>query len=172
MSRDFSKSYMIDFETLGNGKNACVVQVGVSSFDKTKTFKRNIDPRTCQRNGADLDADTVLWWLGQSDQARQSIMQPGIDERIAFTELNAFLADAEEIWSHATFDFVILMETLKRLGIKSLFSYRSARDIRTLVSLAKVDTKKKPRTGVHHDALDDSFYQVDYCVEAMEKLDK
>lgn len=171
------KDVMLDFETFGNGNNACIVQVGACYFDRKtgeigKTFKENVDARTSVQSGADIDADTIYWWLSQSSEAIQSVTQGELNPICeTMVRLNEFLADAECFWSHATFDFVILMHTLRRLRIKPSFSYRTARDIRTLVDLAGVHPKKgRVREGVHHDALDDCRFQVGYCVEAFNKL--
>lgn len=168
---------MLDFETFGNGKNKCVVQVGTCYFNREtgeigKTFKRNIDASTHVKVGAELDADTVYWWLSQSKEAIASVIaEPREDIRVVFNDLNLFLQDAKSIWSHATFDFVTLQETLKQLDIKPLFSFRSARDIRTLVDLGKISTSDFNATRTtHHDALDDCYTQVKYCVAALNKV--
>lgn len=167
------KRIMIDFETFGVGKHACVVQIGAADFDKNETFKCNVDGVDAQRNGAVIDAATVYWWLEQNDAAQKSIgIYDAVKERDAFSRLNDFLKDADEIWSHATFDFVILMEALRRLDIKPSFSYRSARDIRTLLALTGFDHRKVERHGVHHDALHDCLHQIKYCKLAMEKLNR
>lgn len=158
---------MIDLETFSAGENACVVQIGACDFQEDQQFKRNIDARDAFRNGATIDPDTIYWWLSQSDGARSSVCQPGVTEREAFEAFNDYLADADEIWSHATFDFVIVMSALRRLNIKPKFSYRAARDIRTLIGFSKIDTKKKPRGGIHHDALADAIYQAGYCRSAL-----
>lgn len=170
------KDVMIDLETLGNGKNACVTQIGACYFDREtgeigKTFKVNVDARSSVKSGAEIDADTVYWWLKQSPEAVKSMTEGELlNITDAFNLLNTFLADAKCIWSHATFDFVIITETYKRLGIKTLFKYRAARDIRTLIDLAKVTIDDTPRTGVHHDGLADAEHQVKYCVKAFNKL--
>lgn len=170
------KDVMVDIETLGNGKNACVVQIGACYFDRLtgeigETFKVNIDARSAVKEGAELDADTVYWWLRQSPEAIASITAEPLNEiRKAFFALNLFLQDAKYIWSHATFDFVILTETYKRLDIKPTFRYNAARDIRTLVDLAKISTVATPREGLHHDGLADALHQVKYCVLAFQKL--
>lgn len=157
--------YMIDFETISTSKDASVIQIGAVSFCLSKKLKTNIlNPK------GDVSHGTVMWWLGQSEQARLSVLaDPKVDEYEAFLELNDFLSGAEEIWSHATFDFVILMETLRRLKIMPSFSYRAARDIRTLQSLARIETKSE-RKGTHHDALDDAIFQVEYCLPSIQKL--
>lgn len=166
------KDVMLDFETFGNGPDAVVCQIGACYFDRTtgeigETFKVNVNARTSK---GELDADTVYWWLSQSDEARKSLTGGMTLEILAFANLNRFLEKSKAIWSHATFDFVLLTETLKRLGIEPAFGYRAARDIRTLIDLADVDTRDFQREGVAHDALEDCKFQVKYCVAAMKKL--
>lgn len=171
------KDVMIDFETFGNGKNALVVQVGAVYFDRYtgetgEELKINFDARSVVRSGGEIDADTVYFWLAQSREAIDSFTKGELlDVTQGIAALNDFLKKATWIWSHATFDFVILTETLKRLNIKPNFSYRAARDIRTLVDLAGDNVKKDfTREGVHHDALDDCKFQIKYCVSALRKV--
>lgn len=172
------KDCMIDLETLGNGENKCVCQIGACFFDR-KTgaigdiFKANIDARDAVREGFVLDADTVYWWLAQSEEARKSITEePLMPIRDAFNLLNSFLSPAKFIWSHATFDFVTIMETYKKLGIKPSFGYKAGMDIRTLINLTDITMTDTPREGVHHDGLADALHQVKYCMRAFEKLDQ
>ena len=167
---------MIDLETLGNGDHAAICQIGACYFDRYtgeigNTFKINVNAASAAKHGGQLDASTVYWWLSQSQEARDSILaDPKLDIVDAMNKLNAFLAGAHRIWSHATFDFVIISNTFRKLGIKPLFSYRAARDIRTLVDLANVTVTKTERTGTHHDGLADALHQVKYCVKAINKL--
>lgn len=168
------KDVMLDFETLGNGENKCLCQVGAVFFDRVTgelgtEYKANIDAESHRKLGAVLDANTVYWWLQQSEQARASILQdPRLDVVIVMNQLNEFLAPATRIWSHATFDFVTLMETMRKLGIKPLFSYKAGLDLRTLTYLGGVTADgARTREGTHHDALDDCKYQVKYAVEAL-----
>jgi hypothetical protein len=172
------KDVMLDFETFGNGKNAAVCQVGAVYFDRRTgetgaSLKINIDAESAEESGAALDASTVYWWLSQSPEAIASVIaEPRIPIRDAFQTLDSFLSNADGIWSHATFDFVILQETVKRLGMKPTFKYKAARDIRTLVDLAGINTKSPEfvRDGVHHDALADCYFQIKYCVAALQAL--
>lgn len=161
---------MIDFETLGNGKYACLVQVGACYFgdgQTGKTLKLNFDAEDGQKHGSEIDAPTIYWWLQQSPEARASIAEePRVTEYDGLTKLNDFLKGAEEVWSHATFDFVILMEALKRRFIKPAFGYKAARDIRTLMAIAPKQAEE-PRAGTHHDGLDDALYQARYVMKAL-----
>jgi len=171
------KDVMIDIETLGNGKTAIPVQIGGIYFDRNtgelgQKFKQNIDARDAEKHGCQFDADTVYWWLSQSPEAIASFTSGELlPLRTVFERLDIFLLDAKAIWSHATFDFVILQETYKLLGMKTM-QYKKARDIRTLVDIAGVDPKdvKFKRVGTHHDALDDCRYQILYCVDALKKI--
>lgn len=166
---------MLDFETLGNGANKCICQIGLVYFDPVTgelgdKLKINIDAASHERYGGRLDAPTVYWWLQQSDPARQSLLSDKKDILEAMNEVNAFLSKAKRVWSHATFDFVTLMETFKQLGIKSNISYKAGLDLRTLVYLAGISTSDFQREGVHHDALADCEHQIKYCVAALNRV--
>lgn len=164
---------MLDFETLGNGNSKCVCQIGAVYFDKTtgelgRSFYVNVDAASHVRVGAKIDAETVYWWLQQSNEARASILAGNkLDVTEAFTQLNDFMADAKRIWSHATFDFVTLTDTLKQLNIEPKFRYTCGLDLRTLSYLANLTVSKTAREGTHHDALDDCKHQVKYAVAAL-----
>lgn len=172
---------MLDLETIGNGADAAIVQVGAVYFNRHtgalgNQFKINIELKTALDSGAKVDADTIYWWLNQSSEARFSITN-GPRENIfsAMVLLVNFLVKADYIWSHATFDFTILSQTLRRLEINPTFKFRSTRDIRTLLDLADgvsagAYNKNIKREGVHHDALDDCKHQVKYCVKAFNTI--
>ena len=170
------KDVMIDLETFGGSPDACIVQIGAVWFDRLtgelgKKFKKNID---ANKNGR-IEASTVYWWLTQSENARQSVCSEPRDlKSIALYDLNQFLEGCENIWSHATFDFVILMQSFKEVNIKPNFSFRQARDIRTLLDLSRVNwdevDKLFPRKGTHHDALDDAIFQAAYCSYALQHI--
>lgn len=170
--KGFMKDVMIDFETFGNGPNKCICQVGAVYFDRVtgelgKQFKINIDAGSHTKRGAVIDADTVYWWLAQSEAARNSLLTDRVEVSLAMSHLNEFLRGAERVWSHATFDFVTLMDTFKQLGITPSVSYKAGMDLRTLVYVAHVSTKDFPREGVHHDGLADAIHQVKYCVASL-----
>jgi hypothetical protein len=152
-----------------------VIQIGAVEFNREtgelgKEFKVNVDAQSAVNSGATLNASTIEFWMKQNDDARNSVMaSPKIPIYEAFDDLNKFLSRSKYIWSHATFDFVILCETLRRLKIKPKFSYRSARDIRTLVDLSGGLTTVA-REGTHHDALDDAKFQAKYCSEMLQRI--
>ena len=179
------RELMIDIETMGNGIQAPIIQIGAVYFSmKTgelgDEYLINIDLADAIRNGAVPDGDTIYWWLSQSEDARKGL----VDNKIAFMkedqglqDFNQFWARAKRVWSHATFDFVILMNSMRRRGIQPTVNYRKARDIRTLTGLAnmsreEIDTQKVERVGTNHNGLDDAIYQVKYCTVAYNNLMK
>ena len=172
------KDVMIDLETFGTTHNAVVVQVGACYFDRitgeiSDTFLQNIDADTSLQRGFEFDGDTVYWWLKQDKEAQDSIVKGRKEDvEVTMIKFNAFLKGAKYVWSHVTFDFVILMNHLKQLNIKPSFHHKTARDIRTLVHLAKISPKGYSRLGTHHNALDDCFYQVKYVTDCLNRIER
>jgi hypothetical protein len=122
--------------------------------------------------GFETNASTIYWWLKQDKQAQESISKVGRHFDGIIHELNTFFKKAKNVWSHATFDWVILMNHYNKLNVKPSCHYTTARDLRTLVDLANVEYKNVPRKGTHHNALDDCKFQVQYAVECFNKLKK
>jgi hypothetical protein len=168
---------MIDLETWGNRPNSVVVQIGACYFSRDtgkigSKFNIKINAETEINEGFEVDASTIYWWLDKSKEAQ--LKAHGLKHHRkrsvnAWNDFNNFTKDANYVWSHATFDFVIMMNHFHKLNINPKVHYRSARDIRTLVDLAG-DIEWKERTGVHHDALDDAIFQVSYCVDCLKKI--
>lgn len=68
---------MIDFETLSLKPNAVILQFAAVAFNPdtqeiVDVFFANVDTRV--QPGRDVSADTVLWWLDQSDSARRTVL--------------------------------------------------------------------------------------------------
>jgi exodeoxyribonuclease VIII len=162
---------MVDIECMGKVPDAVIVQIGACYFDRYtgevgKTFSGNI---SLLNTSGQFDGSTVLWWLEQSKKGNAlSFLNNTETEEYVLSTFRYFANDAKRIWSHATFDFVLLQNALRRLSIP-LLPYRSARDIRTLVDLAG-NTNIRRTEGKSHDGLEDCLYQVKYCVECFNKL--
>lgn len=160
---------MIDFEALGKD---CPCQIGAIYFDRVtgelgEPFKANIDANSLN---TPPDARTVYWWLSQSKEAQNTLLTNKQDIRNVLANLVEFLAPANRIWSHATYDFAMLQNLLNQYNIPNSISYKSGMDIRTLMYLAGTSTKDIAREGTHHDALEDCKYQVKYVTKALNQL--
>lgn len=160
---------MIDFEALG--KN-CPCQIGAIYFNSTtgelgNSYKANIDANSLE---TPPDASTVYWWLSQSKEAQDTLLTNKQHIRHVLTQLVEFLTPAKRIWSHATYDFVLLQNLLNQYSIPNKINYKSGLDIRTLVYLSGISIKDIVREGLHHDALEDCKHQVKYTTKAINEL--
>lgn len=168
---------MLDLETLGNGNRAVIVQIGACYFDRDtgeigEEFFVKVDANSCVRAGLEMDPSTVYWWLSQSEEARKSLIEgQTYDLKDSIESFDRFVkSHHDQVWSHATFDFVILMNAYRAVNFSPKSRYSAARDIRTLVDLSGGWRKDYVRKGTHHNALDDCKYQVEYCVDMLNRL--
>lgn len=73
---------MIDLETLGTLPTAPILSIGAVLFNSADPhcstlakFHRHVDLQSELRSGAVPDASTILWWMGQSAEAREAIIE-------------------------------------------------------------------------------------------------
>lgn len=158
---------MVDIEALGTGQDGVITQIGACYFDWegniSDTFIKNISLASAVELGLKIDAQTVKWWLEQEKPTTWLDNAEPITK--VLSEFKQFCKNSKHIWSHSTFDFVMLQNAYRLMGDRKGIGYRSARDIRTLVYLSGVEkvNKEEMKTKKTHNALDDCFYQVEYC---------
>ena len=176
---------MIDLETLGNSHDAAIIQIGWCLFDQEKIFEsgqRTVHFEDALKHGK-VTPSTLAWWMQQSEEARKSVITPHKNDTLAVA-LQAFVQTlenrwgkeehngqrVEHFWAHATFDFTILSNAFKSVGIENPIGFRQCRDLRTLDMLADAATIENwpVREGVHHTAIDDAVHQAK-CVQLMLK---
>ncbi|MGR8932104.1 MAG: 3'-5' exonuclease [Gammaproteobacteria bacterium] len=168
---------MIDLETMGNGPLSAIVAIGAVSF----SFKRReiidkfyivIDLQSAVDNGGKIDAATVMWWLKQSDQARQAIRseQFHINEALIkflewFNRQNGSDSDKTRIWGNGSdFDNVILASAYKSAGLIlpwRFFNNRCYRTVKNFFPSIKIDSF---RVGDYHNALNDAESQAHHLM--------
>lgn len=170
---------MIDLETLSTRPDAAILSIGACYFNLEtgeigNTFHRNIFMVDAPRTGH-ISADTVKWWMKQSDEARLAIANPknAIDIAMALMELRDFVPRTNaKFWSNgATFDLVILRSAFDRCGHIVPWQYWQERDTRTLVDIAERLTsvnaaKTQTFEGTKHNALADAIHQAKYISKA------
>jgi hypothetical protein len=174
------KNVMVDLETWGRASYACVVQIGACYFDPATgeigdTFSVHVNAKSEMARGFRVDPDTLYWWFSQSKDAQEQALGTSasrLDSYQAWYKLNAFVKGADSIWLHASFDGAMVNEHLRLHKIFPSFPYWAMKDLRTLVEMAKIDTRqyKATNTGIAHSALDDCKLQVKYTVDAMKVL--
>lgn len=166
---------MIDIETLGTRSTSAIVQIGACYFSRRtgqigKTFSMNVLPTNEKFT---RDQSTINWWIEQSEEAQNAVFVDGKDIKKVLKELSSFLKNrAKFLWSHATFDIPIICHAYDVCEMNIPVHYTQMRDIRTLIDLADIGHSNLKRDGIHHNALDDCKFQVQYCVEAFKQLNK
>lgn len=168
---------MVDLETLDVGPDAAIVQIGAVAFNargdlavpvedllaEAPRLQINVSLRTAVAAGGTIGADTVLWWLRQSEQARAEFAKPDLagleDALFDFADWWRTYADPEaHLWGNgADFDPVILGRSFDRLGLVRPWVRWNVRCFRTL--RAEHCGLQYQRQGLAHRALDDALSQ-------------
>lgn len=167
---------MIDLETFGTRPGSVIRSIGAVVFDPRgkspgKTFYRNIRLQTAIGAGLSLDADTILWWEEQSDEARKALRKDAHSLVEVVTTFNEWFQDqgGDCVWSHgANFDGPLWEAAARAVDYAVPWKFYKAFCTRTLFWARGFDTRSIPRGGTHHNALDDALYQVQ-CVQAAMK---
>lgn len=165
---------MVDLETLGNGSNAVIISIGAVAFDSASgkiesEFYVNVDPQSCVDAGMKMDVSTVMWWMGQSDEARAAFKKPSVPLEAALVMFKDWYPQAAALWGNgATFDNVILSNAYNAAGIGRPWHFTKDRCYRTLKAL-RPDIKQD-RVGTHHNALDDAKFQALHACKLLRAL--
>lgn len=177
---------MIDLETMGQGHDAAITQIGAVKFDPIagtldpNEFSANVRLDSSVAAGLKIDASTVAWWMGQSEKARQHLTEAGQAHAISLSkalyELGNWLGDPKEIggvWAHGTtFDLPILNTAYRTIKRSPPWGFRAARDTRTLFWLVEpINPWPAEIPGeVKHNAVDDARRQAKAVINAIKIL--
>lgn len=164
---------MLDLETLGNKPGSVIVAIGAVKFgggEILDSFYERVDAESCEAIGLQMDVSTVLWWMKQSDAARNEITQPGGKLSEVLMRFSSWLKDPDvEVWGNgASFDNVLLSDAYDRARLPRPWKYYNDRCYRTVKSL-RPDVPL-PRTGTHHNALDDAKSQALHLMQIQRPL--
>lgn len=168
--------FVVDLETLGTKGTPVILSIAVTTIEPTAPAHREwetvVNIQSCLDYGLSIDGDTILWWLGQSDEARQAIADPEASTLPqALGDLSEWMGMVEPnfryryVWSHgATFDAVILNEAYRIVHQITPWQFRNVRDTRTLFHLA--EGMKFPKREGKHVAIEDARWTRDSIIAA------
>ena len=165
---------MIDIETFGTSSKAAVIQIAgvyfnIEDGEIGETFCASLDIKDVLSHGFIEDEDTKRWWDTQDQEILNEILDNGQPAEDVIKQFSEFSSKANRVWSHATFDFVILQEYLKHFNMP-LMNFRHARDLRTLVDLSNIDLQYYDKPKFAHHALHDCYHQIKYTVDAYDSI--
>lgn len=170
------RDFMLDLETMDTRPSAAIVAIGCVAFDLEDRkigaeFYRTVDLGTSVAEGGTLDADTIMWWLRQSDPARDRLSVDPQPIQLALADFSHFVLSQVQdkgdvrMWGNgADFDNVILGNAFRRIDRSPPWTFRNNRCYRT-VRAAHPTVLNMPRNGVHHNALDDAAWQANMLIQ-------
>lgn len=181
------KHMMLDLETMGKKPNAPIVAIGAVLFEPStgdlgEWFYTPVDLQSSMAGKATPDADTIIWWMKQSSEARAAICVDGTPSLLsALYDLNKFIRAnvttprSLRVWGNgAVFDNVILRESYQRECVPLPWEWFNDRDVRTIVELGRAvgfDPKRDmPFDGERHNALADAIHQAKYVSAIYQRL--
>ncbi len=154
---------MVDLETMGCTAGSSILSIGACAFDPEENwvpdipecrsldavnnqsglFHVNISLEDCQSHGLTIEAQTVNWWLKQTENSREylTINPQSLKEALCrFQQFCFNLKSASDIpaniWGHgASFDQVLLGAAYKATGLVQPWNQYTTRDTRTLLAL-------------------------------------
>lgn len=189
---DFSKrmqDLMIDIETIGKTPGSIFVSIGAVYFDMEtgltgKKFYTNVDIQSAINAGLVLDADTLLWWMKQDEDARLKAfgLNAGAAKPIpintALNDLRGFVRESACVWGNGSvFDCTLLEVGYNKIGQSTPWQFWNVRDVRTFVDLAErlgTTCWKRALGGgqytASHDPVEDCIGQINYVVRYFQDL--
>ena len=176
--------FMVDLETMGNGNKAAITAIGVVAMDMDNLtlepaqdgeFYMPVSLASSMEAGLECDASTILWWLGQSDEARKEMAGRTASLYTALIELNYWMAKLvptkkeRVVWGNgASFDNVILANAYKALHTDVPWCFWGDRCFRTMKNLGL--GLEPPFTGEKHNALADARHQAEWLMSIMREV--
>lgn len=160
---------VLDLESMGTQSDAAIISIGASVMDHPKqVFHNAVDLVDSVKHGGTMNPQTILWWMEQSQEARNSFRygSPLVTVLQLFTtwvKAVSELAGCEKpsIWGNGVdFDNVVLKSAYDRAGIDVPWGFRQNRCYRTLKNLYPEIPFIKP--AVQHDALQDAIAQAEH----------
>ena len=171
----------VDLETLGRKPGCIITQIGLVAFNAKGVIDRTqiyVDAVDCQKHGLTIDADTVLWWLKQSAEARKHFELPADRLIPALTKsINFFkqhLGDDDKVWGNGSdfdkvwgngsdFDNVILQAAFEAVGSDVPWKFWQNACYRTVKGLVHGITAEP--FGTAHVGVDDAEKQALHLIK-------
>lgn len=172
---------MIDIETLGNGPNALIVQVGVVVFNCADIISADqyaISINDSLRHGRQVDAEALNFWLTRtSDEQRRNLFkghQVTLGEALTCIQHIFQSSECEHIWSYgANYDVPILNSAYWAIFNKpGPWKFWNVRCVRTYLEVAELSINQVVQTehGPAHMAVVDAHRQAEAIIRANLKL--
>ena len=158
---------MLDLETLDTKATSVILSIGMASFDSAGVRgKLLLYPKIDEQfeEGRTVSSSTLLWWFGQSEQARMDLVKgerlskPSVEK--AIVEWLSAQGKLEGMWGNGSdFDNPMLSHYLP-----GMWQYFLNRCYRTLKSVYGKSAPKPPVNSDAHNALSDAVWQAEHLI--------
>jgi hypothetical protein len=171
--------FMLDLETMSTEPNAAIVAIGAVAFDPELftlhplEFYMPIGLRSSMTAGLHVSAETICWWLTQSDAARAELVGRTTPLPEALSRFASWMTalvptrDDRKVWGNgAAFDNTILASAYAAVGATTPWRFWNDRCYRTMKSLYP-DVTAPTFVGEQHKAVDDARHQALHLMEIL-----
>ncbi len=165
---------MVDLETMGSSPGCAIVSIGAVEFDPAsgalgKEFYAVTSLKSSLAIGLTVSADTIMWWLNQSREARAAIALNPTHICDAMVSFGLYLNPEAKLWSHgASFDLPVLKAAYDICNFSVPWKFRNERDTRTVFDVT--DSKMiSQEGGTAHHALADAKNQALSIIQALKR---
>lgn len=175
---------MIDLETAGLAPSGALLSIGAVFFDTQTctlgpTFSQTVHLGSAVADGGVIDPGTFLWWLGQSEKARNNVRFNGRHIHTVLDEFSAWVAetcrhaDVRPWGNSAGFDLTILGGAYQRAGRKTPWYWTNERCFRTVRNMfPQVEYNPGEKGDDAHTALDDAIFQAKHLFKIRNRNQK
>jgi exodeoxyribonuclease VIII len=171
---------MVDLETMGTDPYSPVIAIGAVRFHLGQTksyepFYQAITLESAMAVGLRPSAQTITWWMAQSEQARTLFKtEDAVALPLALDAFTDWLnSRPDNLWGNsAAFDLGLLKDAYKACGKEVPWQFYRERCYRTLKGLPGMQQYKLKRVGTHHNALDDAISQAVHCRDMLQSMEK
>lgn len=167
------KNVMLDLETMSTGSDAAIVAIGAVEFVPEdnillRRFYATVDLESAMKEGGEVDGATVMWWLRQSEEARNALSVGTMHVRDALSAFACWVDSNSLVWGNgAGFDNVVLGNAFRRVGWTVPWNYKNNRCYRTM-KVMRPDIVLE-QIGTKHNALGDAESQAVHLMNILSK---
>lgn len=179
---------MVDIESLALGPRPVITQIAILGYDleldellEDRFFQHlPIEPQQQIIPARKISASTLLWWMRQSDEARESFeLSASEDFEDLVAVMRGLVAAFNRLTKNGTreyelcaksakFDITAIETLLEELGLEVPWHYRNITDVRQDLRRAGIEEKNvpKPQGMVPHNAYWDARWQIESFLAA------
>lgn len=152
---------MLDLETMGTAPGSAIVQIGAVEFSIYKVgdpLLITVSLESCVAAGMRIDPSTVMWWMRQSDAARQALLTDSVPIREGLQSFADWVGKEKVcIWGDgAAFDNALLASAYRACRIALPWHYSCDRCFRTMKNVFPVE---RVVSEIEHNAAADAVAQ-------------